>query len=51
MLLNKFAAVLIERASGNAAFICQQHYVQDLINELGLNSLNNKRQHIRKHLN
>ena len=40
-MLNKFVAVLLERVSGNAAFICQRHYVQDLINELGLNSVNN----------
>ena len=34
MLYNKFAVVLIDKASGNAAFVCRRYYVQLLINEL-----------------
>ena len=39
MLHNKF--VPSDKASSNAAFISQMHYAQDLINELGLNNVNN----------
>ena len=41
MLHNKFYVVPLDKASGNVAFICQRHYAQDLINELGLNNVNN----------
>ena len=41
MLHNKFLVVPIDKASGNVAFICQRHYAQVLVNELGLNNVNN----------
>ena len=41
MLHNKFDNVPSDKASGNAAFISQMHYAQDLINKLGLNNVNN----------
>ena len=41
MLHNKSVVVPINKASGNVAFICQKHYARVLINELGLNHVNN----------
>ena len=35
-LHKKFVVVPIDKASGNVAFICQRHYANVLINELGL---------------
>lgn len=43
-MLHKQFVVLIDNVSGNVAFICQMPYVQALINELGLNNLNNTTQ-------
>lgn len=43
-MLHKKFVVLIDNVSGNVAFICQMPYVQALINELGLNNLNNTTQ-------
>lgn len=40
-MLHKKFVVLIDKVSGNIAFICQMLYAQALINELGLNNLNN----------
>lgn len=40
-LRNKFVSLLIDRACGNFAFVCQSHYADFLINELVLNNLNN----------
>lgn len=40
-MLHKNFVVLIDNVSGNVAFICQMPYAQALINELGLNNLNN----------
>ena len=33
MLHNKFDIVLIDKASGNVAFVCQRQHVQVLVNE------------------
>lgn len=41
ILHNKFFIVLIDKASGNVAFICQRYYAQVFINELSLNNVNN----------
>ena len=41
MLHNKLVVAPIDKASGNVAFVCQMHYAQVLINELGLNNFNN----------
>lgn len=43
-MLHKKFVVLIDNVRGNVAFICQMPYVQALINELGLNNLNNTTQ-------
>ena len=40
-MLHKKFVVLIDNVRGNVAFICQMPYAQALINELGLNNLNN----------
>ena len=40
-LHNKFIVVPIDKASGNVAFVLQRHYAQVLINEFGLNHVNN----------
>ena len=41
MLHDKFVDVPIDKACGNVAFICQKHYAQVLVNELGLNNVSN----------
>ena len=41
MLYNKFPVVLIDKVSGNAAFVCQRHHAQLLISEIALNHVNN----------
>ena len=40
-LHNKFVIVPIDKASGNVAFICQRHYANVLIKELGLENTDN----------
>ena len=40
-LHKKFVVVPIDKTSGNVAFVCQRHYTQFLITELGLNNVNN----------
>ena len=40
MLQNKFVVAPIDKASGNVTFVCQRHYVQVLINEIGQNNVN-----------
>ena len=47
-MLHKNFVVLIDNVSGNVAFICQMPYAQALINELGLNNLNNSTLTFRK---
>ena len=41
ILKNKFVVVHIDKDSDNVAFVCKNHYAQVLINELGLNNVNN----------
>ena len=41
MLPNIFVVAPIDTASSNVAFVCQRHYAQVLINELGLNKIRN----------
>ena len=38
MLHNKFDVVLIDKASGNVAFVCQRQHVQVLVNEFWIMS-------------
>ena len=41
MLHNKFLVIPFDEASGNVAIVCQRHYAQVLIIELGENNVNN----------
>ena len=42
-LHKKYVIVPIDKANGNVAFICQRHYAQVLIDELGINNINNNK--------
>ena len=41
MLHNKLIVVPNDKVSGNVVFVCHGHYAQFLINELGVNNVNN----------
>ena len=42
----KFVVITFDKGSSQVAFVCQRHYAQVMINEIGLNHINNIIQHM-----